>query len=130
MSLLRIVKPRNLAAIILILIFSFVTYAFAAANVVPESGAGDGSGDVSGYTISNIEYTLLSSNPTKIEYIEMDVAATAGAGDASDVRITIDGGTSWVTCTGPVGSTWTCTFTVGSEPSVSSTSSLQVVAVD
>lgn len=126
----KLLQPKILAVALILLSLSVIAYGYAAANVVPESGAGDGSGTVSGYTISNIDYNLLASDPTKIESLTMDVAATSGANAPDDVRITVDSGTTWITCTGPVTNTWTCTFTVSSEPSVSAISTLQVVAVE
>ena len=129
MLTLRSVRVAGMLKIVAIVaLLGAVAYGFAAANVVPESGAGDGSGDVSGYTISNITYTLLTTDPSKIQVVTLDVSATAGAGDATDVQITLDGGTTWKDCTGPSGSTWTCTYGAGAEPAVSGVSSLQVVA--
>jgi hypothetical protein len=130
MSLSKFFKPQVLISLGLILILAVVAFGYAAANIVPESGAGDGTGTVSGYTITNIDYTLLTSDPSKVQLLTLDVAATAGAGDATDVRITVDSGTTWITCTGPAVNTWTCTFGVGSEPSVSAISDLQVVAAE
>ena len=122
---------RNPILIILaVILLSSLVYGFAAANTVPEIGAGEGSGTVSGYTISNVDWTLLSSSPNKLSSISFDVAPTGSAGAAGDVRISIDGGTNWITCTGSTGSTWACSFGSGSEPSVSAINSLQVVAVE
>ncbi len=126
----KLLQPKFIAIALILFSLSVVAYGYAAANVVPESGAGDGSGTVSGYTISNIDYNLLASDPTKVSSISMDVAATSGANAPDDVRITVDSGTTWVSCTGPVTNTWTCTFVVSSEPSVSAISTLQVVAVE
>lgn len=125
----NLLRPKTLAIILALAVIGVVVYGFAAANSVPESGAGDGTGTVSGYTITNINYTLLASDPTKVDQVEFDVAATSGAGDAGDVRITVDAGTTWITCTNAVNH-WTCDFGVGSEPSVSAISNLQVVAVE
>lgn len=124
-------KPRSLRiiyALAAVLMLTAVVNAFAAANVVPESGAGDGTGTVSGYTISNVTYALLTSNPAKISSLSLDVAATGGGGAATSVRITVNNGTTWITCSGPTGSTWSCAFGSGAEPLVSSVSALQVVA--
>lgn len=130
MLLNKLLQPKIIAIALILFSLSVVAYGYAAANVVPESGAGDGSGTVSGYTISNIDYNLLASDPSKVTSIDMDIAATSGAGTPDDVRITVDSGTTWVTCTGPATNTWTCTFTVSSEPSVTAISTLQVVAVE
>ena len=130
MSLSNLLRPRIITIALILLTLSVITYGYAAANVVPESGAGDGSGTISGYTITNIDYTLLTSDPSKIENVSFDVTATAGASAPDDVRVTVDSGTTWITCTGPTVNNWSCAFGSSSEPSVSTIDSLQVVAVE
>jgi len=130
MTISKILQPKYIAIAFIILTLGVIAYGYAAANVVPESGAGDGTGTVSGYTVSNIDYVLLSTDPTKVESVALDVAATSGAGEPSEVQITVDSGTTWISCTGPVTNTWTCAFTALSEPSVSAIESLQVVAAE
>ena len=130
MPLSKMFNPRKLTLILTSMVLAVAVYGFAAANVVPESGAGDGSGTVSGYTITNIDYTLLASDPTKVDSLTLDAAPTAGAGAATDVRITVDAGSTWITCSGPVTNTWTCNFAALSEPSVSAITNLQVVAAE
>jgi hypothetical protein len=127
---MKLVNGRSLTTLIVLIILSAFIYGFAAANTVPETGAGDGSGTISGYTISNVDYTLLSGSPEDLGSVAFDVNPTAGAGAAGEVQITVDGGTTWVSCSGPSGSTWTCTFASGSEPTVLGATSLQVVAVE
>lgn len=129
MSISKIFRPRILIAIGLILILAVVAFGYAAANVVPESGAGDGTGTVSGYTITNIDYTLDGTDPSTMASVTFDVASTSGtAGDATDVRITVDSGTTWITCVAGTPPAWTCTF--GTPPSVLLITDLQVVAVE
>jgi hypothetical protein len=130
MSITKLFQPKIIAIVLAALTISVVAYGFAAANDVPESGAGDGSGTISGYDITNIDYTLLTSDPTKVESVSFDVTATAGASTPDDVRVTVDAGTTWITCTGPTTDNWSCAFGTGSEPSVSDLSLLQVVAVE
>ena len=130
MTISKILQPKYIAIALIILTLGIVAYGYAAANVVPESGAGDGTGTVSGYTVSNINYTLLETNPTKVASVALDVAATSGAGVPNKVQISVDSGTTWVTCTGPATNTWTCAFTASSEPSVSAIEGLQVVAAE
>ncbi len=68
--------------VVLVLALSGFTYAFAAANTVPESKAGDGTGVISGYAVSNIHYILDASNPTIIDTVTFqldDVATTVYA---------------------------------------------------
>jgi hypothetical protein len=130
MTISKILQPKYIAIALIILTLGIVAYGYAAANVVPESGAGDGTGTVSGYTVSNINYTLLETDPTKVASVALDVAATSGAGAPNEVQISVDSGTTWVACTGPATNTWTCAFTASSEPSVSAIEGLQVVAAE
>ena len=86
-------------AVMLVLILSVAVYGFAAANTVPASYAGDGSGLISGYDITNIHYTLNAANPANIQTVTFDITPTS----AGDVRITMDGST-WYTCANSSGS--------------------------
>lgn len=97
--MIRFLRPRTLIATMLVLILSVAVYGFAAANIVPGSSAGDGSGAISGYTISNIHYALNAANPANIQTVTFDITPTS----AGDVRITMDGAT-WYTCTNAAGS--------------------------
>jgi hypothetical protein len=96
--MIRFLRPRTLVAVLLVLILSLAVYGFAAANVVPPSSAGDGSGAITGYTISNIHYALNAANPANIQTVTFDITPTS----AGDVRITLDGST-WSTCTNTAG---------------------------
>ena len=96
--MIRFLRPRTLLAVLLVLILSVAVYGFAAANVVPGSSAGDGSGAISGYTISNIHYALNAANPANIQTVTFTIVPAA----ATAVRITMDG-TTWYTCTHTAG---------------------------
>lgn len=98
---------RFLPALMLVLILATAAFAFAAANVVPETGAGDGSGTISGYTVSNIHYNLNATNPANIDSVEFTLAPTAGAGAPASVQVQLNGGGTWFSCSLAVG-TWTC----------------------
>ena len=52
-------------------------YAYAATNTVPSSNAGSGSGTISGYTVSNIAYTLNSTTPTNLDQVAFTIAPAA-----------------------------------------------------
>ena len=124
----RYFRARSFAVLALILILAAAIYGFAAANIVPETGAGDGSGTVSGYTITNVNWVINSdSDPSDVDSVSFDVNATAGAGAASEVYISLDGGTTWITTCTDAGATWTCT---GLSDTVLSVTSLRVVAVE
>ena len=75
---------RYLPALMLILVLVASAFAFAATNAVPESGAGDGDGDISGYDITNIDYTL-AADPAYLDSVEFDIASTTGNVNDPDV---------------------------------------------
>ena len=86
---------------------SVVAYAFAAANTVPATKAGDGLGAVSGYTITSVEYTLNGTNPSTLDSVAFNVGAAAAT-----VKVQLDStGGSWYNCTLGTGTTWSCTTT-------------------
>jgi hypothetical protein len=117
-------SPRRLVAVAVFSIVAVSALGFAASNTVPASNAGDGSGAVSGYTVSNIHYNLNASNPATADSVTFDISpALATNGTA---RISFDGGTTWSNnCTGT--STLTCNFTTP-QPIGASFTNLRVVA--
>ncbi len=96
-----------------------VTYAYAASNTVPGGRAGDGSGTISGYTISGVTYTLDSNNPVNITQVQLTLDAGA---TTVKVRL-VSGGTLFSCGGGPT--TWTCAI---SGVTVSAANALEVVA--
>lgn len=98
--------------------------AFTASNTVPTSKAGDGSGTVSGYTISNVHYGLKTADPTKFDSITFDLSSTPASGSTIKVKV----GGSWYGCTSLVAAV-TCNTSTTS-PSVQLTDSLQIVVAD
>jgi hypothetical protein len=119
MNLSRVLKVRYLVVVLLVLIVAASAYAFAAANAVPETGAGDGTGVISGYTISGVTYTLNSSNPANIDAVKFDVAptGTSAAAPATSVKIQLITGGTWFGCTAgtpvPPKVPWTCSGITG-----------------
>ncbi len=122
-------QPKTLALILILVVLAAIVYGYAASNSVPESGAGEGSGTISGYLISSIHYSLLNSDPTKVNMLSMQIAPDGNAGVPSQVRISVDDGTTWITCSSPATPNWECLFSAGSEPAVLNMHTLQVVAV-
>jgi hypothetical protein len=118
--MIRLLRPRTLLAVMLVLILSVAVYGFAAANTVPGSYAGDGSGAISGYTISNIHYALNAANPANIQTVTFDISPAS----AGDVRITMDGAT-WYTCANSSGNV-SCSVT---QPALTA-ANLRVVAAE
>lgn len=105
------------------LIFATAAYGFAASNTVPTSNAGDGSGTISGYTVSAVHYTLNATNPANIDSVTFTVSPAIPATGSVVVKL-VASGTTFKTCT-PSGTTVTCTA-MGIP--VSSADQLQVIA--
>jgi hypothetical protein len=104
------------------LVLGASTYAFAAANNVNASKAGDGSGGISGYTVSGIHYNLNGSDPSTIDTVTFSVDTAPAAGSTIRIRL-VSGGATWYPC-GYAGTAVTCT-TTGAP--VSTANNLQVV---
>jgi len=118
------IKPtlKLFVAVLLIVVLAAAIYAFADANTVPASSAGDGSGVVSGYTVSAIHYTLNATNPGNIDSVTftLNVAPVAGG----TIKITMDA-TNWYSCTN-VTTAVTC-VTTAPQATVLSATNLRVV---
>ncbi len=119
-SLVRLVTVFMLVAVI-----AAATYAFAAANTVPASYAGDGSGAISGFVISNIHYTLNAANPAgDITNVTFTVAPAVPAGGAVYVQFNV--GAAVLCSLNVAGDTATCAAPAGATPLA--ITSLRVVA--
>ena len=116
---------RFFAALMLIIILASAAYAFADANVVQESGAGDGFAAISGYTTGAIHYSLTAANPQTVDSVSFTLTPTAGASAPTVVKVWINDTGSWTNCTLSTG-TWTCSFS--SPISVATAVKLRVVA--
>ena len=116
-----LIRPRNTGLVLMALILAAAVYGFAAANTVPDSYAGDGSGTILGYTVTNVAYVLNSDgNPSDIDSVSFTLSAPAG-----QAFVSFDGGTNWDSCTISGGTSVTC----GSlNESVAAAASLRVVA--
>jgi hypothetical protein len=115
---MRLVLPLVLIAAVL----AFASYAFTASNTVPGSLAGSGSGAISGYTISGIQYTLDATTPTDLNQVSFTIAPTS----AAVVKIQLAGGGSWYSCANAAGSV-TCN-TTSPQATVAGATNLTVVA--
>ena len=112
MVLRRILRVRTFTALAFALIFAVATRGFAAQNTVPVSAAGDGTGTISGYTISAVTYTLNTTNPQNLASVQFTVANPTGASAPTTVRAQLVSGGSWFTCSnGGTGTTWACAVT-------------------
>ena len=119
-------KSHRLSGIILIaLVLTVATFAFAAANTVPPSNAGDGTGVISGYTVTNVNYILNGANPSLIETVTFTINPAPPAA-TGDVEIQLDG-TTWITCTNTAGSV---SCPVAGSVTALAAANLRVVAAD
>ena len=116
--------------LIVIVVFAFATvaYASAAANTVNPSKAGDGSGAVSGYTVSAVHYNLNATNPANIDSVTFTLNVAPVAGSTIKIKL-VNAGTTWYTCTN-AGMAVTCNNGSTLGASVSPVDSLEVVIAD
>ncbi|MBI3151795.1 MAG: hypothetical protein HYZ21_06660 [Chloroflexi bacterium] len=112
---------KVLFVVIVVVVLSVSAYAFAAANTVPATKAGDGTGAVSGYTVTSVVYTLNGTDPTTLDEVSFDLGAAA-----TQVKVQLVATTgSWYACTLDTGTVWQCDTT---GLTVSSINQLRVVA--
>ena len=112
---------KVLFVVIAVVAISATAYAFAAANTVPATKAGDGLGAVSGYTVTAVAYTLNGTDPSTLDSVAFDVGAAATQVEVQLVATT----GSWYTCVLGTGTTWSCDTT---GLTVSTIDQLRVVA--
>ena len=101
--------------------------ALTAGNTVPDSRAGDGSGAVSGYVVTNVDYGLNATNPQNIDEVTFTLDATPAAGSDIKVRL-VSTSSNWYDCT-TVAADATCA-TTSPTVAVADADELRVIAVD
>jgi hypothetical protein len=99
MEMTRRHKPARLfVAAMFLVVLGIVTYAFTAANTVPATKAGDGSGAITGYVITNVSYTLNGTDPSMIDAVTFDLDSVPPPG--STIKIQLDSvAADWYDCT-------------------------------
>ena len=97
---------KVLLAVMTVMILAGAAYAFAAANTVPATKAGDGSGTISGYTITNVVYNLNATDPSTLDSVDFDLSAAAVT-----AKIQLVAAGTWYDCTVVTGNSWTCDTT-------------------
>ena len=131
MSVKRVFNARFVSLAILLFVFATATYGFAAANTVPAGNAGDGSGAISGYTVSNVKYNLNATNPNNIDSAQFDLAGTS---KPTTVKAKlVSSGSTWYSCTTSSASSpysFSCATTSAQQATTASADELRVVAVD
>ena len=113
---------------IVVLAFATVAYASAAANTVNPSKAGDGSGAISGYTVTAVHYNLNAINPGSIDSVTFTLNVAPVAGSTIKIKL-VNAGTTWYTCTN-AGTAVTCNNGSTLGASVSAVDNLEVVIAD
>jgi len=125
--------------VVLALVLAALTYAFAAAVTVPDSTAGEGQARIYGAAATNVHYILVSGNPSKISKVEFTLTLEQTPNNDPDVFASIANDnpivpatTTWVQSSKcvPAGTTYTCSFAAGSEPSVVAANWLRVTIND
>jgi hypothetical protein len=116
--------PRRRTVVVAIVAFAVAcgVYAYAATNTVPGSTAGAGSGAISGYTVSNVAYTLNSTTPTNLDQVAFTIAPIA----TSTVKVQLAPAGSWYSCSNTAGSV-TCN-TTSPQATAAAATQLTVVA--
>ena len=90
------------------------------------SAADDGTTTISGYTVTNVDYTLNASNPANVDKVEFDLGATPPA--TADVRAKLVAAElTWYGCTISASTYAICTT---SGATVASVDQLSVVVAD
>ena len=128
----RIPNVRLLVAAVAAMAVAGGAYAFTASNTVPASSAGAGSGTVSGFTVTNLHYSLNATTPINIDSLTFTVSPVipnTGSGKVIVQAILTTGGPNTYTCTTDVsGATVTCPTTTPTQLTADKLSSVTVVA--
>ena len=74
------------------------TYAYTAANTVPATKAGAGSGAITGYTASAVHYNLNATNPQNIDSVTFTLNSEPVAGSTVKIKL-VAAGSTWYSCT-------------------------------
>jgi hypothetical protein len=118
-------RRRLVLAGVLAVAVSAAAYGFTATNTVPTSYAGDGSGTISGYTVSAIAYTLNTTDPTKVDKVAFTLSSAA-----TSVKVkAVASGSTYQDCTVTGGTSVSCDWAAASEPTVAAVDQLRVIAV-
>ncbi len=124
----KLLRPRTLVAVGVVLVLMISAYAFAAANTVPVTGAGDGENPISGYTITAVDYTL-GNPPTTIVGVNFNIVPdSVGASTAPEIQVQIDASGGWFACTIAAPPAAICDTSAGGGVNVTDADIFRVVA--
>ena len=108
MHVLRSGVVRLGAVLLLAVAVMAAPYGFAATNTVPSTRAGDGAGNISGYTVCHVQYTLNGTNPQNLDKVEFTLHNEGATCPASPSGSTVLASTVKVRLVSPVGTWYTC----------------------
>jgi hypothetical protein len=112
----------KLAGLALVAVVATAGYAYASSILGSDSGQGDGAGAISGYTVSNVHYTLGANDPTRVTTVSFSLA---GADEPASVKAALGG--DWLACaSAATAHNWSCAVPGGM--AVASVTDLRVVA--
>jgi len=97
---------------IVVIALSTITYAYAAANVVFTSKAGDGSGTIAGYAVvsASVHYSLNANNPQTIDSVAFSTTTAITSGSTVKIKL-VSAGSTWYPCSVAGSTNVTCTTT-------------------
>ncbi|MBX0327662.1 hypothetical protein K2Z83_08225 [Oscillochloris sp. ZM17-4] len=133
MNISSILRPRTIVAVALALIMSSVAYGFAASNSIGDTNAGDGDGDISGYTVlaTDVAYGLNATNPDKLDTVTFTLTPDNAGVTPSLVKVQLLSGGDWYTASnGGTGDVWTIGDPTALDVAVSTVTTLRIVARD
>jgi hypothetical protein len=99
-------RSRVLGALVVAAALATGAYAFTATNTVPGSSAGSGSGTISGYTVSAVQYQLNATTPSDIDSVTFTLSANASTAKAK----VVSGSSTYTSCSIAGGVNVTCDF--------------------
>jgi hypothetical protein len=115
-------SSKMFVVVLIVLVLATSAFAFAAANTVPASYAGEGASTTSGYTVSNVVYNLNATTASNIDSVSFTLNAAA-----STVKIRLVTTGSYYSCTNPSGFNWSCA-TTSPQATVAAADELRVIA--
>jgi hypothetical protein len=97
---------------------------------VPTSKAGDGQAAISGYTVSNVHYTLNGTNPGNIDAVSFTLDTAPVTGSTVKIKL-VSSGSTWYTCTtsGTPAVNASCT-TTSTQATAATANELRVIIAD
>ena len=106
---------RGIVAAVAALAIAGGAYAFTASNTVPNTTVGAGSGTVSGFTVTNVHYSLNATSPVNIDSLSFTVSPVIPSTSSGKVNVQATlstGGPNAYTCTtNTAGDTVSCATT-------------------